>query len=203
MVFSRKYPWRQILALFCAFLVCTALCAQARQAALADKLVRLHVLANSDTPSDQALKLQVRDAVLRQARPLLAGARSGPEAAEHLRRQLARLTQAAQDEVWRQGYDYPVAVTLEDVWFPTRRYGAAALPAGTYHALRVVVGAGAGHNWWCVVFPSLCLPAVSESALETAGLSPSEVALITERSPSCVFRFKTVEWWETLKHKLS
>lgn len=203
MVIRQKFPWRQVLALFLVFLVCTALWAQAQQAALADKVIRLHVLANSDSEADQALKLAVRDRVLEEARPLLTGVTSAAEAEAVLNANLGRLSRAAQREVIRQGYAYPVAVTLEDVWFPTRTYAAAALPAGTYRALRVVIGAGAGRNWWCVVFPSLCLPAVSETSLQAAGLSDGEVSLITEASPSYVFRFKTVEWWETLKHKLS
>ena len=198
---NKKFPWRQALALFLAFLVCTALWAQARQDLLADKVLRLHVLANSDSEADQALKLRVRDRVLAEVRPLLAGVTDAEEAEAIIARRLPALTAAAEDEIRQQGYGYPVAVTLEDVWFPTRSYDAAALPAGTYRALRVVIGAGEGHNWWCVVYPSLCLPAVSETSLQAAGLSGEDIALITE---DCyVFRFKTIEWWETFKHRLS
>ena len=203
MTMGNKFPWRQALALFLVFLVCTCLWAEAEQTALAEKVIRLHVLANSDSQADQALKLRVRDRVLAGARPLLAQASNAGEAEVLLSGQLSYLTALARQEVLRQGYDYPVDVTLEDVWFPTRAYDAAALPAGTYRALRVVIGSGAGHNWWCVVFPSLCLPAVSETALQAAGLSKGDVALITEDAPAYVFRFKTVEWWESLKHTLS
>ena len=200
---NKKFPWRQAIALFLVFLVCTALWAQARQDRLADRVLRLHVLANSDTEADQALKLRVRDRVLAEVRPLLTGVTDAKEAEAVLSEHLPALSAAAAEEIARQGYAYPVAVTLEDVWFPTRYYDAAALPAGTYRALRVVIGSGEGHNWWCVVFPSLCLPAVSESALQAAGLSREDVALITEDSPCYVFRFKTIEWWECLKHSLS
>ncbi len=203
MTMGNKFPWRQALALFLVFLVCTCLWAEAEQTALAEKVIRLHVLANSDSQADQALKLRVRDRVLAGARPLLAQASNAGEAEVLLSGQLSYLTALARQEVLRQGYDYPVDVTLEDVWFPTRAYDAAALPAGTYRALRVVIGSGEGHNWWCVVFPSLCLPAVSETALQAAGLSEGDVALITEDTPSYVLRFKTVEWWESLKHTLS
>ena len=203
MVMGNKFPWRQALALFLVFLVCACLWAEAEQTALAEKVIRLHVLANSDSEEDQALKLQVRDRVLAGARPLLAEATDAGEAESLLSDQCSYLTALARQEILRQGYDYPVAVTLEDVWFPTRTYDAAALPAGTYRALRVVIGSGEGQNWWCVVFPSLCLPAVSETSLQAAGLSEGDVALITEDAPSYVFRFKTVEWWETLKHTLS
>ena len=203
MMMGNKFPWRQALALFLVFLVCTCLWAEAEQTALAEKVIRLHVLANSDSQADQALKLRVRDRVLAGARPLLAQASNAGEAEVLLSGQLSYLTALARQEVLRQGYDYPVDGTLEDVWFPTRAYDAAALPAGTYRALRVVIGSGEGHNWWCVVFPSLCLPAVSETALQAAGLSEGDVALITEDAPAYVFRFKTVEWWESLKHTLS
>ena len=202
-IHNKQFPWRQALALFLAFLVCTALWAQAQQDRLADRVLRLHVLANSDTEADQALKLRVRDRVLAEVRPLLAGVTGAAEAEAVLTGQLPALTAAAGDEIVRQGYGYPVSVTLEDVWFPTRYYDAAALPAGTYRALRVVIGSGEGHNWWCVVFPSLCLPAVSERSLQAAGLSRQDAALITEADAGYVLRFKTVEWWETFKHALS
>ena len=200
---NKKFPWQQAIALFLAFLVCTALWAQAQQDRLADRVLRLHVLANSDTRADQDLKLRVRDRVLAEVRPLLTGVTDAAEAEAVLTEHLPTLTAAAAEEITRQGYAYPVTVTLEDVWFPTRTYDAAALPAGTYRALRVVIGSGEGHNWWCVVFPSLCLPAVSESSLQAAGLSGEDIALITGDSPCYVFRFKTLEWWEHLKHSLS
>lgn len=90
-------------------------------------------------------------------------------------------------------------VSLEDEWFPTRQYEGGALPAGTYQALRVVIGSGEGKNWWCVVFPSLCLPAVTESSVQAAGLSGQDYALITEESQPYVFKFKTLEWWGNCK----
>ena len=196
-------PWRQILILFAAMLLCTALWAEARQDLLAGHVIRLHVLANSDAEEDQALKLHVRDQVLRETRSLLRDARESGEAAALLEKNLDQLTETARREIAARGYDYPVRVTLEETWFPTRVYQSAALPAGTYEALRVVIGTGEGRNWWCVVFPSLCLPAVSEASLQADGFSKADAALITEATPGCVFRFKTVEWWETFKHMLS
>ena len=203
MILRQKFPWRQALALFLLFLAFTALWAQAQQVSLSEKVLRLHVVANSDSAADQALKLKVRDRVLETARPLLTGVRSAAEAEAVLARNLPALTEAAQRELTARGSSDPVRITLEDAWFPTRTYGAAALPAGTYRALRVVIGSGEGHNWWCVVFPSLCLPAVSETSLQTAGLSDEDIALVTEGSPRYVFRFKSIEWWESLKHSLS
>ena len=197
----RSLPWRQLLALFAALLVCTALWADARQSALADHVIRLHVLAASDQAEDQARKLRVRDAVLARARPLLAGCRSAAEAEAALSAHREDLVRAAEETLRELGRGDPVSVSLEDVWFPTRVYAAAALPAGTYRALRVVIGPGAGHNWWCVVFPSLCLPAVDASSLEAAGLPAGDVALLTEDASTVRFRFRTLEWWQTLKHR--
>ncbi len=203
MIICKKLPWRQTLALFLLFLVFTALWAQAQQTDLAEKVLRLHVVASSDSAADQALKFRVRDRVLETARPLLTESKNAAEAEAVISQNLPALTEAARREIRSRGSSAPVTITLEDAWFPTRTYGAAALPAGTYRALRVVIGAGEGHNWWCVVFPSLCLPAVSEASLQTAGLSEEDIALVTEESPRYMFRFKTIEWWGSLKHSLS
>ena len=199
-------PWkflRQILALFCAALVCTALWAEAEQTQLADKVIRLHVIANSDSQADQALKLQVRDQVLAQADTLLSGQESAQQAAEILRDNLTPLAETAARTVSQAGFSYQVQVSLEDTWFPTRQYGDLSLPAGQYQALRVVIGQGEGKNWWCVVFPSLCLPAVSEQALQTASLTGQDYALLTESSQPYVIKFKALEWWGSCRSWLA
>ena len=198
--FFRSLPWRQILALFCATLVCTALWAEAEQGRLADHVIRLHVLANSDGQADQALKLQVRDQVLSQTNQLLTGQESAQEAAAVLQANLAPLAQVAAQTISARGYDYPVSVRLEETWFPTRQYENVSLPAGNYQALRVIIGEGAGKNWWCVVFPSLCMPAVTERSVQTAGLSNQDYALLTEDSQPYVIKFKAIEYWSSLKH---
>ncbi len=200
---SFSFPWRRVLALFFAFLVCTALWAEATQAQLAEKVIRLHVLANSDSQADQILKLQVRDKILAQTASLLSGQESAAQAAAILQDNLDALAQTAAQEVAARGYHYPVKVCLEETWFPTRQYENVSLPAGNYQALRVLIGEGAGKNWWCVVFPSLCLSAVTEESLQTAGLSHQEYALISEESQPYTIRFKAVEWWEACKHWFS
>ncbi len=198
-----SFPWRRAAALFCACLVCTALWAEAAQGRLAEQVIRLHVLANSDSQADQALKLHVRDQLLEETQRLLAPAQDAAGAADLLRANLDGLTQTAQAAVAAWGHDYPVSVRLEETWFPTRQYQGTALPAGDYLALRVLIGAAAGHNWWCVVFPSLCLPAVSETAQPAAALTQENYALITEEGAGYTFRFHLVEWWEGLKHWLA
>lgn len=198
----RDVPWRRVLALFVACLVCTALWAEATQVRLASQVIRLHVLANSDSEEDQALKLEVRDRVLETTSALLAGETEPQAAAILLDQHLDDIAQTAAQEISAQGHDDRVEVRLEQTWFPTRQYQGISLPAGNYLALRVLIGAAEGHNWWCVVFPNLCLPAVSERALETSTLTPGQISLLQEEETSYVFRFKALELWQSLKHRL-
>lgn len=173
------------------------------QDALAEKVVRLHVLANSDAEEDQALKIQVRDVVLERATELLEQAADRKEAEGLLRGSLLELERIAAEEIQSQGYAYPVTAELTNTEFPTKEYDGFTLPAGEYLALRIVIGEGGGHNWWCVVFPPLCTTASADvpvSAL-AAGLSEDEVGLITEENQGYVLKFKAVEWWEQLREQ--
>ena len=176
-----------------------------RQQALADRVVRLHILANSDSDEDQALKLQVRDRVLDRAAEILTESADRAAAERALRAALPELESLAADEIARRGYDYPVTAELADTAFPTREYDGFALPAGRYLALRLVIGAGEGHNWWCVVFPPLCT-AVSSDLAQTAmaaGLTEDDVQLITESDNGYVLKFKSIELWESLRARLA
>lgn len=176
-----------------------------RQQALADRVVRLHILANSDSDEDQALKLQVRDRVLDRAAEILTESADRAAAERALRAALPELESLAADEIARRGYDYPVTAELADTAFPTREYDGFALPAGRYLALRLVIGAGEGHNWWCVVFPPLCT-AVSSDLAQTAmaaGLTEDDVQLITESDNGYVLKFKSIELWEALRARLA
>ena len=169
-----------------------ALWVAGQQKSLAEQMVRLHVVAVSDSEEDQAVKLLVRDAVLDSASPWLEGAATQEEAmavlAEHLP-ELARIGAEA------AGGQVEVTASLEeDVWFPTKEYDDFALPAGRYAALRITLGEGEGHNWWCVVFPPLCLGSVSESVAEKAGnFSEDQVQLVTGESEGYVVKFKAME----------
>lgn len=174
------------------------------QQALADKVVRLHVLANSDSQEDQALKLQVRDAILDRAEIILQEARDRQEAEAALRQALPELQRLAGEAVAAAGYDYPVTAELTGTVFPTREYDSFTLPAGEYLALRVVIGAGEGHNWWCVVFPPLCAETTTDVARTAmaAGLEQSDVSLMTEQG-GYVLKFKSIELWEALRERFS
>lgn len=174
------------------------------QRQLADRVVRLHVLANSDSQADQALKLKVRDRILEVAEPLLEDSSDREEAEIALTAALPQLEQAAEAEIAAAGYDYSVTARLEETEFPTREYDGFSLPAGEYLALRVVIGAGEGQNWWCVVFPPLCAAASADvpAVAVAAGLSEDQVSLITEEDQGYQLKFKAVEWWNALRQKL-
>lgn len=196
-------PWRQITGLLCILLVGLCFWLDREQNHLADKMLRLHVLANSDSAEDQALKLRVRDQLLLQVDPWLAGQANIGGVKTELRERIPELTQMAEETIAKAGYDYPVRVELEDTWFPTRQYDGFSLPAGRYEALRILIGEGAGQNWWCVVFPPLCLASSTETMTEkaeAAGLEDQEVFLILEEEEEYVVKFRAIELWETLKH---
>lgn len=198
---KRLYPVEITMLMVLALFLASGVSAVQTQSELAERVVRLHVLANSDSEEDQALKLQVRDAVLEKATEQLCGMASREEAVEQLYRLLPELQQTAESMVQAQGYAYPVRAELAQTEFPTKTYDGFALPAGEYLALRILIGEAAGQNWWCVVFPPLCTAVTADVpvAALAAGLSEEQVALITEESPQYVLKFKSVELWERLK----
>ena len=199
--------WELALLLGVALAALAGVWLDRSQAALADQVIRLHVLANSDSEADQALKLKVRDRVLETASDYFVPGTTLEETRAVLTEHLADLAAAGADQVAQEGYRYPVTVSLEDnYWFPTKQYTDFALPAGEYTALRVVIGEGNGQNWWCVVFPPLCLGSVSETADQTAlsdGFTKDQVSLITGEDEGYVVKFKAIELWEEFQHWLS
>ena len=200
---NRLKIWEIALLLGVAVCLLSGAKALHTQVELADKVVRLHVLANSDSEEDQALKLQVRDAVLDRAEDLLAQTSSRAEAEGKLRGQLLEFERLAEAVVREAGYDYEVTAELTDTEFPTREYEGFTLPAGEYLALRILIGEAAGRNWWCVVFPPLCTAATADvpASAMAAGFTEDEVRLITEEDRGYVLKFKAVEFWETLREK--
>ncbi len=129
---------------------------QSLQQGIAEKILRFHVLAASDTKEDQELKLKVRDAVGVYMEEELADALNKSESEELVRLHLGEIEAVAEQTIKEAGYDYPVTASLAYVEFPEKTYGAYVFPAGTYEALEVVIGEGKGHNWWCVMYPNLC-----------------------------------------------
>ncbi len=126
------------------------------QKGIAEKIIRFHVIANSDTKEDQDLKLAVRDAVGIKMSGILkeAGDRSRSETL--ICENMEDMKQTAEKVIAERGYDYDVDICLTDTDFPVKTYGAYTFPAGNYEALEIVIGAGKGHNWWCVMYPNMC-----------------------------------------------
>lgn len=190
------------LILLAASALSVTLCAvlQAQSQRMADKIIRLHVVANSDTSADQAVKLAVRDAVLREAGRVLDGAEDPKQA---VAAQLPALEAAANAELQRQGSEDLARVSFRRELFPTREYDTFSLPAGVYDSLRVTIGQGEGHNWWCVIFPPLCAQAAGLSEQAVQALSDDDVRLVTESGSGYVVRFRLLELWDALVQRLS
>lgn len=187
------------LAALCA--LCVSLCvgtwAQGRQRDISSSLVRLHVIAASDETAEQELKLRVRDNVLEYLTPVLDKAESPEEAQRIINGELTSIKAAA--EACAGGRS--VSVTLGQEYYPTREYEGFTLPAGQYQSLRVILGEGKGHNWWCVVFPPLCVSAAEQNKALDA-MSEPERGLITE-ADGYELRFRIVELWGELMELLN
>ena len=186
------------LALMCGVLMAlvTGSWLQREQRELADSVIRFHVIANSDSQEDQSLKLAGRDRVLARAEELYPQDATLEEARQALEGHLNALAAAGRAVVEEQGYDYPVSAQLTRCWFPTKEYEGFALPAGDYEALRIVIGEGAGQNWWCVAFPPLCLGAASETvdqATKAGCFTQDQACLVTGETEGYVLKFKGME----------
>ena len=165
-----------------------------------NNVVRLHVLANSDSEEDQALKLKVRDAVLETTAPLLADCRSREEACRVLAENRGLLEATALEVIRAHGRSEGVTVLLGEEEYPTRDYDSVCFPSGTYTSLRICIGEAEGQNWWCCLYPPLCLGSSSvsseeaEDAFVSVGLTPDQYKIITEtEKPVYRVRFKLLE----------
>jgi stage II sporulation protein R len=192
----------KILVLFCVLVLCLAICNVLPihgEEKIYESVVRLHVLANSDSKDDQALKLKVRDAILAYTSPKVIDSASREEAIEILQNELDEIEKIAEQVVKEQGYDYEVEVTLTLEDYPTRNYESMSFPSGQYVSLRVLIGEAKGQNWWCVLFPPLCLSAASEKAENeeafiAVGLNSDQYKIITETQDTTYYlRFKILE----------
>ncbi|MBE6754651.1 MAG: stage II sporulation protein R [Ruminococcaceae bacterium] len=163
-------------------------------------ILRLHVLANSDSAEDQQLKLAVRDRILTESVGIFSGCADINDAAAAAEARLEDIRRAAQDEVYARGYDYPVSVELDDQYFPTRTYEQVTLPAGVYKAFRVKIGSAQGRNWWCVMFPMLCVPGASDTEGLDMVLQQQQLDIV--ESSGYEVRFKCVELFEQLANEM-
>ncbi len=183
-------------------------------AGLSQNLVRLHVVANSDSASDQALKLKVRDAIIEFMKDKLANSRNINETKGIINANLQAIEEVSREVIKANNSTYEVKASIGNYSFPTKTYGDIALPAGEYQALKVVIGEGVGANWWCVLFPPLCfvdathgtIPDSVKQDLKTS-LSDEEYKLITtsdsDEDIPVKIKFKVVEILEGSKVKLT
>lgn len=158
-----------------------------------DRLLRFHIIANSDSKEDQTLKLKVRDEVTKYTDKLFADCHSKSQAVSMARDNLSSIEAYAQEVVNKEGYDYYVDAALTKMHFDTRVYDDFTLPAGTYDALRIVIGNGGGHNWWCVLYPSVCVSAAKKDI--GSALSEGETDIV-KNSDRYIVKFKLIEWFE-------
>lgn len=179
-----------VICLLLATLLLAALPVRGEEEIYSD-VIRLHIIAASDTEEDQALKLSVRDAVLGVYGSALTSYPDRDSAAEAARELLPGIRSLAEQTLREAGCDKPVSVTLTEEEYPTRDYETFSLPAGRYLSLRVLIGEAEGHNWWCVLYPPLCLDTATDGEL----LTDAEWGLLTENGGGHYrVKFKLLEW---------
>jgi len=174
---------------------------------LSDNLVRLHVVAASDSQEDQTVKLKVRDAVIEALQETVTQLPDVDSAKVYLNEQLPYLHEVAETVLTEAGMDDCVSVELGKESFPTRHYDTFSLPAGVYESLKITIGEGEGKNWWCVVFPSLCLPATAEGFADAAAGAgfPESLSGALQHDGGYEIRFFFLDclgWLENLFHKM-
>ncbi len=190
------------LSLYMAF-SCTYFTASAQT--VKDDVVRLHILANSDSEIDQAVKLKVRDALLETNARILSDHVTKENAKEYFEESKEVLLKTAKETLKENGFDYSVKITLQKEYFETRAYDNLTFPAGQYTALKVVLGEGQGKNWWCVMFPPLCIPTADgiETDEKTAEYLHESGEKILNGGNKYIVKFKLLELYEELRSRIS
>lgn len=186
------------LALVAALIISAvyAFSVQGEAASLSAHIVRLHILANSDSDVDQQNKLAVRDAIQEKYSGMLDMSADRDSACDIISTRLDEIEKTAAGVLSARGCDLPVRAYLCDMEFPERNYGEMSLPAGEYRALRIEIGQNAGKNWWCVIYPQMCLAKSGDKAIKAAykaGLSDREIDLIYGKKSSVKVKFKILE----------
>jgi len=205
---------KKILAVLCIVFFLTAMLNSyfnKTQVALAKSVIRFHVLANSDSPRDQELKLKVRNRVIKEMEHIFEDDTDIAKAREIIADNIDKIKQIAEDEVRLNGFSYDVNVSLGKSNFPTKEYGEIELPAGEYEALKIEIGKAQGQNWWCVLFPPLCF--VDENCVSydcdstkklIANVGEDNANLIKkDKSPRYKIKFKSYEIWQSGKQTLA
>lgn len=166
-----------ISLLVIAGLVMAGLHVKAQEKPLQDSVLRLHVIANSDSSEDQALKLKVKDEIVKFMRQEFKGAESEEEAVLIAKKNREEIKKMALRVIEEEGFSYPVEVYVDKFGFPVKSYGNLVFPAGEYEAVKVVIGEGEGKNWWCVLFPPLCIVSSSDKGLSLDSPEEARVTL--------------------------
>ena len=193
----RKKEWFVLIACIIS-IACSCVCSFGEECSfIRENTLRLHILANSDSPADQALKLKIRDAVLSHSGELFSGCDTRQKMVSAAQEQLSDIQRIAEQTAMHNGHDLPVTVSVTDMFFETRRYDNVLLPAGTYTAVRIELGEAAGKNWWCVLYPPLCVSAAQTGFTEEEA-QISDSLLQQEELPRYRMRLAVVEWWESL-----
>ncbi len=170
---------------------------QAVCAEIPNDVFRFHILANSESDEDQVLKLKVRDKVLEKTKILFDTANSKSDAEEFVKANLGTIEEIAQNEVYKNGYNYPVKAEIVNMHFDTRYYESYTLPAGMYDALRITIGNAKGHNWWCVMYPSICISTIDEGKNRAKdALSDDEYSVVTDDKVE--YKFFIVELFQKI-----
>lgn len=163
---------------------------------ISNKVFRLHILANSDSTKDQNIKLMLKNYILENTQDIIGG-KTLDEAIENAKNNTKEITDMCNEYLKSKGFDYKVKVNVVKEYFKTRVYDDFTLPAGKYNSLKIEIGEGKGHNWWCIVFPSVCLSVCTESMNDY--LTDDEMSLVSNTySP----KFKIVEIYESAKEKI-
>ncbi len=165
---------------------------------LSQKVLRLHILANSDCENDQRLKLKVRDSIIEYSNELYSGCTSVEEAISRSEKSLDKIIKIAESTVRKNGFNYSVKAVVKKEYYNTRYYSDFVLPAGEYNSVKIVIGEGKGHNWWCVMFPQVCLSGCTDDF--NGYITDGEKRMITSGGYSV--RLKSVELIERLKSKV-
>ena len=194
---------KTIPALCIGFVLCFVLNAYMdnTKTALANGVIRLHVVANSDSAADQALKLKVRDRILGECSDEFSALNNIDAVSADICTSLPYIKKLAEDEIAKNGYNYSVDVSYGTQSFPRKSYGDITFPEGDYQALKVVIGEGSGKNWWCVLFPRLCtdLATSKEEQFVAVGFTPEQYKIITESDTATYkIRFRLLEFFEEL-----
>lgn len=195
-ILKNKFNLALLLGLLCAFFVSLAQF-NASCDELRTNVLRLHIIANSDSVEDQELKLKIRDEILAQSGNLFEKTNDVNSAVVSVQKSLPQLENIANKVINENGFEYSAKARVGKSYFETREYDDFALPAGNYKSLIITVGEGNGKNWWCVIYPEICLPAATDASLRD--VTTEKTAKIAQNNQKYVMRFKIIELYESFK----